>query len=258
MLLITDMVTKKGDGIGGRKIKAITPLSADKIYERIVSGPRGLRPRQGEKLVGLCARAWKVVHRLHPDVFDRDVPNPWQGVTKNRRAKATKPAVTREQVYVFANAAIDVGYPEAGAAAVICFEWLQRPENVLAGFIRWTDYRGRDAPTAIRITHHKTGAVILHPLEETIIGENGKPERVLFYGGAEAILAKLARRGIPMILHETRDKARDGKPKPTKLYSASGMAKLVRRLRKLAKLPSTFTLDACPWWNDRARGSGVD
>jgi len=179
MLLITDMVTKKGDRIGGRKIKAITPLSADKIYERIVSGPRGLRPRQGEKLVGLCARAWKVVHRLYPNVFDRDVPNPWQGVTKNRRAKATKPAVTREQVYVFANAAIDVGYPEAGAAAVICFEWLQRPENVLAGFIRWTDYRGRDAPTAIRITHHKTGAVILHPLEETIIGENGYAKRTM-------------------------------------------------------------------------------
>lgn len=38
------------------------------------------------------------------------------------------------------------GYPEAGTAATICFEWLQRPENVLAGFIRWTDYRGREAP----------------------------------------------------------------------------------------------------------------
>jgi len=48
-----------------------------------------------------------------------------------------------------------------------------------------------------------------------------------------------------MILHPTRDKTEDGKPKPTKLYSASGMAKLVRRLRKLADLPSTFTLDAC-------------
>ena len=119
------------------------------------------------------------MHRLYPNVFDRDVPNPWQGVTENRRAKATKPAVTREQVYVFANAAIDVGYPEAGAAAVICFEWLQRPENVLAGFIRWTDYRGRDASTAIRITHHKTGAVILHPLEETIIGENGYAKRTM-------------------------------------------------------------------------------
>src|SRR6201993_4211716 len=28
-------------------------------------------------------------------------------------------------------------------------------------------------------------------------------------------------------------------------YSASGMAKLVRRLRNNAELPSTFTLDAC-------------
>ena len=110
---------------------------------------------------------------------------------------------------------------------------------------RWTDYRGREAPTAIRITHHKTGAVVLHPLEETIVGENGKPERVLFYSDAEAVLAKLARRGIPMILHETRDRVEDGKPRLTKLYSASGMAKLVRRIRKLAKLPPTFTLDAC-------------
>ncbi|HEY4846213.1 MAG TPA: hypothetical protein VIH87_00030 [Methylocella sp.] len=48
-----------------------------------------------------------------------------------------------------------------------------------------------------------------------------------------------------MILHETRERTDKGKPKPTKLYSASGMAKLVRRLRVLAKLPPTFTLDAC-------------
>jgi hypothetical protein len=166
-------------------------------------------------------------------------------VTKNRRAKAVKPAAAREQVYTFAKTAIDVRYPEAGAAAVICFEWLQRPENVLTGYIRWTDYRGRDASTAIRITHHKTGAVVLHPLEETIVGENGKSERVLFYADAEAVLAHLTRRGIPMILHPTRDKIEDGKPQPTKLYSASGMAKLVRRLRKLASLPAAFTLDAC-------------
>jgi hypothetical protein len=86
---------------------------------------------------------------------------------------------------------------------------------------------------------------VLHPLEETVVGENGVPERVLFYSDAEAVLANLSRRGIPMILHETRDKAEDDKTKPTKLYSASGMAKLVRRLRKLAALPPTFTLDAC-------------
>ena len=126
MCLVTDLVTRKGDRVGDRKIKAITPVSADKIYERIIAGPQGLRLRQGEKAVGLCARAWSVVHRLYPDIFNSDIPNPWRGVTKNRRTKAVKPAATREQVYTFTKTAIEAGYPEAAAAAVICFEWLQR------------------------------------------------------------------------------------------------------------------------------------
>ncbi len=237
MSLVTDLVTKKGDRVGQRQVKAITPVSADRIYERITAGPRGQRPRQGEKVVGLCARAWSVVHRLYPEVFNRDVPNPWRGVTKNRRTKAVKPAATRDEVYTFAKTAIRAGYPEAAAAAVICFEWLQRPENVLGGCIRWTDYRGRDAPKAIRIFHHKTGAVVLHPLQDG--------DGTLFYGDAEEVLAKVPRRRIPMILHETRHKTERGQPKPTKLYSESGMAKLVRRLRDEARLPPTFTLDAC-------------
>jgi hypothetical protein len=230
MLFVSEMVTKKGDRVGDRKVKAITPVSADKIYERVIAGPRGPRPRQGEKVVGLCARAWSVVHRLYPDVFDKDVPNPWRGVTKVRRTKATKPAATREQVYAFVQAAIAAGYPEAGAAAVICFEWLQRPENVLAGHIQWTNYRSREAPNLVRIFHHKTGAVVLHPLQDD--------DRTLFYADAEAVLAKVPRRGVPMIMH----KGRDG---TAQLYSESGMAKLVRRIRDLAGLPSTFTLDAC-------------
>jgi hypothetical protein len=49
---------------------------------------------------------------------------------------ATKKAATRDQVYAFAKAAIAAGHPEAAGAAVICFEWLQRPENVLAGYVR--------------------------------------------------------------------------------------------------------------------------
>ena len=196
MLLVTDLVTKKGDRVGDRQVTAITPVSADKIYELVVAGPRGTRPRQGEKVVGLCARAWSVVHRLQPNVFNKDIPNPWRGVTKNRRTKATKPAATRDQVYTFAKTAIDKGYAEAAAAAIICFEWLQRPENVLAGHIRWTDYRGREAPTAIRIFHHKTGEIVLHPLQDR--------DGTLFYGDAEEVLTKVPRRGIPMILHETR------------------------------------------------------
>ena len=80
---------------------------------------------------------------------------------------------------------------------MICFEWLQRPENVLAGYLRWPDYRSKEWPNAIRIEHHKTGELVWHPLEETVGNVTIK-----FYQDAEAILAKLPRRGVPMILRE--------------------------------------------------------
>ena len=48
-----------------------------------------------------------------------------------------------------------------------------------------------------------------------------------------------------MIMHQIRGKLKLGSAPQAKLYSASGMAKLVRRLRVVAALPSTFTLDAC-------------
>jgi integrase len=230
MLLVADIITKKGDRIGQRKIKSVTPLSADRIYEIIIAGPRGERLRQGEKAVALCRRAWRVVHRLFPGEFDREVPNPWDGVTRKRRVKKTKAAVTREQVYAFAWGCIEHGQSGAAAAAVICFEWLQRPENVLAGYLRWSDYRSKEWSNAIKIEHHKTGAVVWHPLED----EDGSK----FYADAEAVLAKLPRLGIPMILR----KARKSVAKP---YSFSGMQKIVHTMRDKLGLPSTFTLDAC-------------
>ena len=147
MQLVGAVVTKKGDKIGDRSIRAITPRAADKIYARIIDGPRGQRLRQGEKVLSVCRHAWRVVHRLYPELFDRAVPNPWIGVTKKRRTLATKPAATREQVYKFAWGAIERGCPEAAAAAVICFEWLQRPENVIGGYLTWPDYRPANSPT---------------------------------------------------------------------------------------------------------------
>ncbi len=234
MHLVTDLLTKRGDRLGDRKVKAITPASADKIYERIVDGPNGPRPRQGEKVIALCRRAWRVVHRLFPDQFHSDVPNPWDGVTKGiPRTMATKPAATREHVYAFANGAIEAGFPEAGAAAVICFEWLQRPENVLAGYCRWPDYRSANSPSAIWIEHHKTGARVPHPLEE--MTDSGP---LLFYPEAEAVLAKVPRRGIPIVLRQYRD----GTVKP---WNSMRLGKVVRELRAKLGLPETFTLDAC-------------
>jgi hypothetical protein len=211
-------------------VKSITPRAAYKIYEQLCVGPRGARPRQGEKVVALCRAAWRVVQRLYPDCFDRDVPNPWDGVTMDQRAKATKPAATREEVYAFAWGAIEARRPEAAAAAVICFEFLQRPENVLAGYVAWPE----DAPTAIRINHHKTGAIVWHPLEA--IDDDGST--VKLYNEAEAVLAHLPHRGVAMILKAKRD----GTTEP---YTAMQMSKIVRKLRDDLGLPATFTLDGC-------------
>src|SRR3984893_5821553 len=91
---------------------------------------------------------------------------PGTGSRNGGALKQKKVAVTRDQVYTFAWGSIEHGQPEAAAAAVICFEWLQRPENVLAGYLRWTDYRNKDWPSAIKIEHHKTSAVVWHLLKE--------------------------------------------------------------------------------------------
>jgi hypothetical protein len=79
MQLVLDLPTKRGDRVGRRLVRAITPLAADKIYGRVCIGPNGPRPRQGEKVVALCRAAWRVVYRLYPECFDHDVPNPWDG-----------------------------------------------------------------------------------------------------------------------------------------------------------------------------------
>lgn len=231
--LLCESTNKKGVRIGSLPVSWISPAAADKLYQKLRNGPNGPRPRQAEKVVSLARRAWSVVRRLCPEPFNKDVPNPWSGVELQRRTKATKPAATREQVYAFAWKAVERGYAEVGAAAVICFEWLQRPENVLAGYVRWADYRGPEAPNMIRIEHHKNGGKVLHPLEE-----GAGNARVQFYQEAEEILARVEKRGIPMILR----KYQDGSTKP---WNSMRVNKVVRALRVEAELPATFTLDAC-------------
>lgn len=227
MLEVCNTKTKKGDRVGDRLVRTVSPRGADKLYDRFIAGTKGERLRTGEKMTLLCRKAWRVVHRLFPEEFPKEVPNPWIGVTMKNRVKLTKPAVTRDEVYAFALGCLEHEEVEAAAVAVICFEWLQRPENVIAGHIKWTGYRN-GKPT-IRVEHHKTGAIIDHPLEA---------DGVKFYADAEEVLAKLPRRGIPMILRQLED----GNAKP---FAFSTMQHIVQRMRKKLELPNHFTFDAC-------------
>lgn len=241
MLEVEDTPTTDGRKVGQLKISSINPKAADRIYRRIIDRPRervdaGLegvaRLRQGEKAVAIAKSAWNVVHRLHPEFFAKGVWNPWEGVALAKRVKKTKPMVTRDEVYRFARGAVALGHPEAAAAAVICFEWLQRPENVLAGYIQWTNYRPAAHPLQIRIEHHKTGAVVWHWLEDPDTGER-------WYEDAESILAAVPRRGISMVLKTTQD----GRTEP---FTPNLMGNLVRKLRaKIDGVPEHFSLDAC-------------
>jgi hypothetical protein len=72
-----------------------------------------------------------------------------------------------------------------------------------------------------------------HPLQEKT--EKGP---LLFYPEAEAVLAKVPRRGIPIVLRQYRD----GTVKP---WNSMRLGKVVRDLRAKLGLPETFTLDAC-------------
>jgi len=163
----------------------VSARAVDKMYAAIQVGPRGKRVRQANLSIDIARRAWDVVHRLHP----AEVPaeNPFRGVMRVG-GKKTKPAATREEAYALAAALRDMGEPHLGAAALICFEWLQRTENVLTGKIRWSDYRGPEHPKHVRILHHKTGEEVLQPLEV---------EGILLYPELENYLQALPRLGTP-------------------------------------------------------------
>jgi len=118
MRAFCDLPDKKGRRTGVKHIKSITPRIADKIYDKLVEGPKGERIRTAEKLTVLARKAWKVVHRLYPSEFNKDLPNPWIGVTMKTHVKQIKAAVTRDQVYEFANGCIEAG--EVETAAVAC------------------------------------------------------------------------------------------------------------------------------------------
>ena len=228
MRAIEDMSTRAGGNAAQLPLSSITPRAVDRFYERLQFGPRKTdRTRQASYALDVARRAWKIVQRKYPTVVPAG--NPWVGVERIGQ-KATKPAATREEAYALAAALKAIGEPHLGAAALICFEWHQRPENVLAGSITWHDYRHVDDPHVVHIRHRKTGVVVPLPLED----ENCEP----FYPELDAYLADLPRLGLPIVLTS-------GERGPAHPYSMVYAQRRVREARQRAGLGSHVTLDAC-------------
>lgn len=178
--------------VGGLKVQQIGVSTAEKIYHAFCEQGAA---RTSEKVTTYCKAMWKRMRPHHPAEFRPDTPNPWEGVTVRRREKAVKGHADRATTYAFARGAIASGAPELAAAAVLAFEWLMRPSNIGAGWAAWSGYRGAAHPDKIVIRHRKNGAVAQHPLEHTV--EDGSLVR--FYADAEAVLARVPRRGTSMV-----------------------------------------------------------
>ncbi|RTL67538.1 MAG: hypothetical protein EKK41_16950 [Hyphomicrobiales bacterium] len=224
---IEDVPTKLGFPAAQLPLASISTGAVDKLFEAVKNGPRGRRERQANLSMDIARRAWKIVQRLHSDVVP--IANPFVGVEKNL-AKAVKPAATRAEVYALAHALKELGEPHLGAAALICFEWHQRPEHVVArGEITWADWRPADMPQHVRIRHPKTGALVWLPLED----EDGP-----LYPDIEAYLAALPKLGLPIVLTS-------GERGASRPYAMVYAQRRVREAREKAGLAAHVTLDAC-------------
>jgi integrase len=223
---IEELPTRTGGTISQLPVASISARAADKIYAALQHGPRGKRVRQANLSVDVARRAWKIVRRHYPNVVPAE--NPFEGILKITGSR-TKVAATRDEAYALAHALKDIGEPHLGAGALICFEWLQRPENVLTGKITWPDYRPPEHPQHVRIFHHKTGAVVLQPLEH-------KGRRL--YPELESYLADLPRVGVPIVVTK-------GSRGPSRPYAMVYAQAKVREARQRAGLGSHVTLDAC-------------
>jgi integrase len=104
----------------------------------------------------------------------------------------------------------------------VCFEWHQRPENVLAGHLNWTDYRPAE----------RAGELVWLPLTD----EDGPlfPELTTYLDG-------LNRLGVPIVLRTPRRK----KWEPAQPFKIRYALERVREAAQAAGLPDDLTLSAC-------------
>jgi hypothetical protein len=176
--------------------------------------------------VDIARLAWKTVRRLYSETVPAE--NPFEGITREREVRAKKHA-TLADVQVLADALAAGGHPSLGVTALVCFWWLQRPENVIEGHITWADYQPAEHPHHVRIFHHKTDQPVWLPLSD----DDGP-----FYPDLEARIARLRRLGTPIVLNESERG-------PDRRHSLSYARRRVREARREAGLPEHVTLDAC-------------
>ena len=225
---------KNGAELGSADLAAITAHGVDKLYTHLQKGKRvERRLRQANLCMIRMARAWDAVRRLFPKLVPSD--NPFRGV-ELEHGQGTTRAACRAESYALHQALIAAGEPHLAAVPLICFEWHQRPENVLAGHLSWADYRPADRPNTVRVLHHKTGEVVPLPLID-----GAGP----LFPELTAYLDSLERLGVPIVLMKPKPLGKEAKILPAKPFLLRTARNRVRAAARKAKLADDLTLAAC-------------
>jgi hypothetical protein len=238
MRLALDLHRKSGARVGAALLTQLDAAAVDRLYERLQTGPRGRRLRVATMAMMRLAKAWDVVARLCP----QDVPtlNPFRGMTLEH-GKGTARAATRAEAFALHEALVRAGERHLAAVPLICFEWHQRPENVLAGSLTWSDWRPAARPNAVRILHAKTGAEVWQPLFD----EDG----TALFPELTTYLDSLPRLGVPVVLRKPIRRQRDSSGRlsrpPALPFTLREARARVRDAARAASLPDWLTLAAC-------------
>lgn len=228
--LVLEHPTKTDQELGRLPAASMSARAIDKLYVSLQKGKRVERRLRTANLTMSCmARAWDVVQRLYPAIVPAQ--NPFRGVERDYSTGTTRPA-TREEAYALHAALVAAGELHLAAVPLICFEWHQRPENVLAGHLVWTDFRPVERLDAVRILHHKTGELVWLPLSD----EDGP-----LFPELTGYLDTLERLGVPIVL--LKEKRKGSKlARPFKMRDARAR---VRKAAAAAQLANDLTLSAC-------------
>ncbi len=218
--------SKEGRELGEYRLQAVSPLAADRIYQRLLEGPNGTAVRVANFSISVIKRAWRVVGRQYRRHFP--ALNPWDDLEQRHKYKA-KRAASRAEAYALAHALSEIGYPSLGLVALVCYEWHQRPENILSGSLKWSDWRPQDRPNHVRLEHAKTGEEVWLPL--VIGGKDMFPE-------IEAYIKTVPRLGEAMVMTM-------GERRGPHLFSFDYANRRMREAREKAELAGYVTFDAC-------------
>ena len=177
------------------------------------------------------ARAWDYVQSRYPNLFALPLINPFRSIELSYTHGTTQPA-SRAEAFALHEALVAAGEPHLAAVPLVCFEWHQRPENVLAGHLGWPDYRPPDRPNSVRIEHHKTKVQVWLPL----VDKHGPlfPELTGYLDGLERL-------GVPVVLMKPQRR----KTAPAQPFLMRTARDRVRDAARAAGLPDWLTLAAC-------------